>query len=390
MKQHGIATFCAVVAFALVIHPAIAQDEGTAPAAAAPADAVTAQPTTAAAASPLDDLPQMQAPRTFYPLLRCLEAHGVVEVMAPRETTWRRAEVGKYYPLGAVVRVSRAQKSDACPGATFGLGPASDLVVTNEAEFATREAPIGEKTRTLLLRRGCVTLKLPRTLKDGEFSVAAPHFVCRNLSGEIRFDYQTTGDGDEAVVHVTTGSMSMEGRHYMIAQLRAANQIRIRTTGDDLFTLLTGESGDYAVKLDQGLVRDKDPVTNEAKDSERFLTYVLSPRCLIKIWRNRASVGGRVVVATMTLDAGGAIKNRCAFAEQRYNVNSGELVVSPKAVEAAAKAENASASDVETVQVHPVAAAVPAATPAAPADAAPAAAAPAAAAPAAASSDLDI
>lgn len=389
MKQHGIAALCVAVAFAFFVRPACAQDEGATPADASADATPAAQPVTAAAASPLDDLPQMQAPRTFYPLIRCLEAHGVVEVLAPRETDWRRAEVGKYYPFGAVVRVSRARKSDACPGATFGLGPASDLTVTNEAEFATREIALGEKSRTLLLRRGCVVLKLPRTLKDGEFAVAAPHFVCRNLSGESRFDYTATGDGDEAVVHVTTGSMALEGRHYAIAQLRAANQIHIRTTGDDLFTVLTGESGDYAIKLDQGLQRDKDPVTNEAKDTERFLTYVLSPRCIIKIWRNRASVGGRVVVATMTLDAAGAIKNRCAFAEQRYNVNSGELVVSPKAVEAAAKAEHVSASDVETVQVQPAPAAASAPAAVAPAAAAPAAATAPAAAPAA-SSDLDI
>ena len=265
-------------------------------------------------------------PRVFHPLVRCKEMAGVVEVLKPRTEGWTAVEEGRYYPLGSAFRASSTKEGGA-PKAVFEFGKEATVVVTNDAEFATREVPIGEKTRTLELRAGRIGVNLPRTLRDGLFSVAAPHFLCRNLAGESVFDYEKSGDGDKAVVRVVTGSMALDGRHYRIARMGSANQIGIRTSADALATVLTGESGDYAVMLEQGVIRQRDFDTGESKEISKTTEFQLSPQCVVKIFRLKSEVGGRMVVSMLTFNPSGEMKNRFTFAEGLYNVNSGEEVI---------------------------------------------------------------
>ena len=203
-----------------------------------------------------------------------------------------------------------------------------------------------------------MTLKLPRSLGEGLFKVVAPAFFCENLAGESVFDYANTHDGDEAVVRCVTGTISLKGDHYVIPRMGAANQIRIRTTGDRLFTSIRGESGGCTIALDQGLGTQKNFETGEVKDVPKTLDFLLSPKCAIKIFRAKASVGGGTSVSMMTFGASGDMLNRFAFAEGRSNVNSGELVISTKVPDAAAsKGAKAAADDeddeAETVEAVP-------------------------------------
>ncbi|MGN0852910.1 MAG: hypothetical protein ACI4Q3_05995 [Kiritimatiellia bacterium] len=288
--------------------------------------------------------PQKPA-RAFTQLMNCVRAEGTVEVLKPRAERWTPAEEGRYYPLGSTVRVSGPS-----PRAEFAFGEKATIVVTNAAEFSTREIALGEQTRTVVLKSGRVCLNLPRTLKEGSFFVAAPFFKAVNLAGESRFDYVAEGDGDEVVVRCVTGSLGVEGRHYRIPSMGAANQIRIRTTGDDLFTSLRGESGDCKVVLDQGLAMEKDFETGDAKDVPRSLTFQLFPQYAVKIFRRKVEVGGNTVVSMMTMDSAGEIKNRCAFAEGRSMINSGELVVATQVQESDDKNAKSAAKDAEEVE----------------------------------------
>lgn len=286
----------------------------------------------------------------FYPLVRCHLIDGCsVQVLKPGATEWIDAEEGRYYLPGSTFRVA-ASVEGAPMRADFAFGAKSMLKVTNAVEFATEPIEIGATERAVIMKRGRFSLDLPRTLPDGKFSVDAASFACQNLAGESVFDYSVTGDGDEVVVRCVTGSMALEGRHYKIARMGAANQIRIRTTGDDLFTSLRGESGDCHVLLDQGLVPEKNFETGDVKEVERTLDFVLSPQCSIKIFRRNAAVAGRMIVSTMTFNPAGEMLNRCAFAEGRANVNSGELVV-PDTIPDSGKDKAKDDADAETESV---------------------------------------
>jgi len=303
-----------------------------------------------------DGLPVIAASQEkfFFPLVRCARIEGCgVKVMRPN-AEWADAEEGRYYPLGSAFRVEAI--AEATVKAEFSFGDKAVLRATNAVEFATEEIEIGAKSRTVLLKGGRFSLDLPRTLPDGMFAVKAPFFACSNLAGESVFDYVRTGDGDEAVVRCVTGSMALEGSHYKIARMGAANQIRIRTTGDNLFTSLRGESGDYTVTLDQGVIPEKNFETGEVKNVDKVLDFSLSPQCAIKIFRRKAAVEGKMIVSMMTFNPAGDILNRCAYAEGRANVNSGELVV-PDSIPSEEKKEKdsdaAEAETVETVEAKP-------------------------------------
>lgn len=298
-----------------------------------------------------EGLPAMESKpeKFFFPLVRCRLIDGCgVKVLKPKSADWAVAEEGRYYPLGSSFRVEPAD--GAAPKAEFAFGSKAVVKATNAVEFATEEIEIGAQSRTVLLKRGRLLIDLPRTLSDGLFTVKAPYFACMNLAGESIFDYAMTGDGDEAVVRCVTGSMAVEGSHYKIARMGAANQVRIRTTKDNLFTSLRGESGDYVVTLDQGIVQDKNFETGEVKDVPKSLDFSLSPQCAIKIFRRKAATAGRMIVSMMTFNPSGDILNRCAFAENRANVNTGELVVPDSLLLTETKKEKAKDADAEAAE----------------------------------------
>ena len=338
MRKISFQAAFAVTAFTVgaVFAPACAQDAEEAPAAAAAEDGLPS--------------PQPEA-KPFTSLFKCERVTGAAQVLKAGASEWTPIKEGHFYPLGSSVRTLK--EAGASSSAVFTFGPESSLKLEGAAEVATRPIEIGESARTVELKSGRVMLNLPRTLKEGLFSVAAPYFTCSNLAGESVLDYQVLPDGDEVVVRCVTGTMSLEGRHYKIPRMAAANQVRIRSTGDDLFSWLRGESGDSKVVLDQGMVVEKNFETGDEKDVPKMLEFTLSPRCAIKIFRRRSPVGGNMLVSTMTFDASGEIKNRCAFAEGRSNVNSGELVAAPAAVANAEKEKSKAASE-ETEEVEAV------------------------------------
>lgn len=292
----------------------------------------------------------------FYQLIRCVEAQGDVYVFRPRTGEWEKAKEGKYYPMGSKFKARRTSDVlEGYPAASFAFGDDCYANIETAGSFSTRPIDIGEKTRTVVLESGVVKFSLPLVMKPGAFSVVAPHFTSTNLAGESQYTYTTLPDGEEIVVRVITGSLSLSGAHYSIERMNAANRLRIRTTGDDLETFLRGESGNFAVTLDQGIERRTDFSTGEKKDENVTLVYNLSPKCAIKIFRRRSEADDRMLVNTMTFDPHGRIVNRRAFAENRYNVNSGELVIKPRQLPAATdKSGDTTAMDVTPTEEEPV------------------------------------
>ena len=325
----------AVVAVSAALAPVWAQEETASPADGEEAAAVVAQK-------------KITPDKAFYPLFRVTRATGAVEVLRPSTTEWVAAENGHFYALGTTLRT----RSDAVLEVKFG--DEAKLTVVGAAEFVTEaSASASAQTRAVVVKEGTLQISLPMTLPEGAFAVKAPFFVCGNLAGDSRIEYRSTGDGDEAVVRCVTGTMSVEGRHYRIARMAAANQLRIRSTGDDLFTSLRGESGDCKVVLDQGVFAQKDFESGETKNVARTLEYSLTPQCAIKIHRAKASQEGKMIVCTMTFDGSGNMKNRCVFAEGNAALNSGELVISVKNVEESAPATKAEDGETEAVEVAP-------------------------------------
>ena len=261
--------------------------------------------------------------RHYHALVKLAYANENVLVKLPRQTEFKPAKEGKFYPNGTSFRVTA---SGAEP-VVLEFGPEAFVKVSGNAEFGTREVPMGGNTRTVMMVNGQISVSLPRTMPTGLFTVAYPNFTVKDLAGESSHELTPSGDGDEAVVHVITGMLAIDGAHYNVARMSAADRVRIRTTGESLFTSLRGESGDYKVTLDQGVTVYRDPISGEEKERVCKLDYSLTPQCAIKIFRKRSHIGGRMAVSVMTFDPAGEIRNRYTFAEGAANVNFGEEIV---------------------------------------------------------------
>lgn len=275
------------------------------------------------------------------PLCRLLEGAG--EVKRPTAAAWEPIEEGRFYPLGCSYRTRGADAR-----LTIQFGRESEVEIVGEASFGTLPQGLDVKSRTLTLGSGTITVRLPRNLPEGMFVVTAPGFTVLNPAGESRYAYEQTGDGDLATVRCVTGTLSVKGRHFAIASMRAANELKIRSSQDHLFTGLYGTSGDCVVTLDQGMVASVDPVSGEKNVAPKTLAWRLSPQTAVRIHRAKPAVGERLSVTIMTFDETGALRNRCAFAEGLSEVNTGEQgVVAQEAKEDLAKKAAEAAETVE-------------------------------------------
>ena len=290
----------------------------------------------------------LRTPFTTLPLCRLVE--GPVEVRRPGEE-WTAAEEGKFYPLGTAYRTGKDGRLDV------SFGAESAVSLPPESEIGTRPQAIGRSSRTVVLVRGTVLLKLADNLPEGAFFVTAPGFVVKNPAGESKYVYEDCGDGDRVVVRCVTGSLGVVGRHFEIPAMHPADEVVIRTSRDHLSTFLYGTSGDYAVRLDQG-VRPKDEIGDDGQLKKAVekatMEFRLSPKTKIVINRMVPSVGERMSVHTMAFDAAGERKSECSFCEGRAEINSGELVakeridseeIAKKAAEAAETTEASAAEE---------------------------------------------
>lgn len=315
------------------------------------------------------EAPAKPAGRLFTPLPFCSMLEGSGEVKKPGGA-WEKIEEGKFYPLGSLFRVSDANSR---VGIQFGGKVRGSIALADAATkrdvdapvvelrngpacFGTVPQPIGAEKREISLHSGIVTVKIPAAMPDGAFTIATPGFTVLNPKGESRYYYERTTDGEVAVIRCVTRSLSIKGRHFEFPELKAANELKIRTSQDQLFTGLYGNSGDCPVKLDQGQRKVvKDFRTGESEIVSKPLLWKLSPKTAVRIYRAKPALAADMSVTIMTFTANGTMANRCAFTENHPEINSGELVLArDKSAGDQAKRVAEDAAAVETVDVEDI------------------------------------
>jgi len=267
-----------------------------------------------------------KAPFTTLPL--CRQVEGEVYVRLIGASDWSSAEEGRFYPLGTSFRTVGNGRL------TVAFASDASVSILGDSEFATRAQALGVRSRTIVLVRGTVELKLADNLPEGLFFVSAPGFLVKNPAGESRYVYEDVGDGDKASVFCRTGSLGVEGRHFDIPVMRAANEVVIRTSHDLLSTFLYGTRGDYTVKLDKNL-RLKEEIGDDGKmkrtEGRETAEFRLSPETKVIINRSLPALGERMSAFIMAFDASGErLGEGLRVCEGRAEINGGELVSKEK------------------------------------------------------------
>jgi len=296
MDQAGFfrASVCAVAA-ALAVTVRAQGDAQPAAAEQAPAPAQQAQQ-------------QPQPSKIFEPLVRIMNIQGTCEANNPDVGNFVPAQNNKAYPLGTAFRTG----ANSSAILVFSSQETVQLLAASEAIAAAPEKrPEG---RIVRLVSGKIKTSLRDNLPEGCFGIVTPNANCKNVVS--RGDYTLTSDANTETFQAATitGSARIEGPQYQIPALRAANTANIQTALDHSFTRLTSVSGDFAIILQKGA---EDPVN-----------YTMSPKAVVKIWRENAPVGGRPVISVLVVSPTGMARHRFAYAEGRPNVATGELIES--------------------------------------------------------------
>ena len=280
--------------------------------------------------------------QVFFTLPVCRRIQVGAEVLKPGSSVWVAAEEGRFYPLGTAYR--------AAPDGSLAIafGKECEVKVENGASFATRPQKLGDKSRTIALTGGEVEVSLPGSLKPDSFFITAPNLTVCNPAGDSKYSFADTGDGYDATIRCVTGSLEVKGRHFTVPAMHAADAFRIRSSHDDLETVLFGKSGDYVARLDRGLV-----TRSEVQDDGTFkdvtapgtLDWHLSVSTRVQINRAVPTIGERMSVTMMTFDSAGTMKNHFAFAEGCAEVNTGELIHNPTEADDVSKSAAAATTE---------------------------------------------
>ena len=289
-KLFSRAGVCCAVCAALTL--AVAQEQQQ-------ADAVNA----AGAAEPQPDDSKL-----FHPLVIVSRVRGLCEVINPDVGSFVPAVNGKAYPLGTVVRTG----ADGSAVLSFSARDTASLLPGTEVVVDRGEGDAAVEARVLRLMAGQMAFDLRDNMPEGAFTIETANAVCQNVAG--RGEYQISKDGDNDVFQAATitGAARIVGPHYHIPALRAANTVNIMTEPNRSLSRLTSVSGDFVIVLEKGI---EDPVE-----------YGMSPKAVVKIWRENAPVGGRTIVATLVVSPAGLAQHRFAYAEGRTDLATGELV----------------------------------------------------------------
>lgn len=271
--------------------------------------------------------PKKTPEKWFFTLPLCRRVDGGGEVRRPNDSTWSPIEEGRFYPLGSSYRAAKEGTL------VIAFGKECTATIADGASFSTRLQGLDKSVRTLILTGGEVSLSLSGNLPQGLFQVTTPAFTVVNPAGESKYVYRARPDGFEADIRCTTGSLEVEGRHFRIPLMNAADALTIRSEHDNLETFLYGRSGDFVTKLDRGLVM-RDAVQDDGSIKQvtepSVLDWTMSVATRVRISRALPSIGSRMSVTMMTFDSAGEMKNNFAFAEGRAEVNTGELIARPK------------------------------------------------------------
>lgn len=293
IQQAGVfrASVCAVVVSAVSV--ACAQDNKDNP----------AQP--AAAAEKKQPVLELSA-KLFDPLFRLVNCQGSCEVNNPDVKAFQPAVVNKAYPMGTRVRTG------AGGSAVVVLSAQESVQVLENSEVLVAVSESNPNGRMVVLHGGKIKTTLRDNLPEGSISVQTANTVCKNVAGRGDFSLSSDANVETFQVATITGSMMVEGPQYHISALRAANTVNIQTAADRSLSRLVSVSGDFNIVLANG--------------TETPVTYGMSPKAVVKIWRENAPVGGRPIISTLVVSPTGKACHRFAYAEGRPNLATGELI----------------------------------------------------------------
>jgi hypothetical protein len=231
----------------------------------------------------------------FDPLFRLTNIKGTCLVRAPGATAFVPAVNRKAYPYGTAVQVAQASE------AVVLFSPDNSIMMFGPAEASVEVQSDNAEGRTLRLTSGEARTFIDEGLPEKAITVETPVATCDAFSG--RSTIKLSRDADTTLVlqvEAASGNTRVTGPQFTVAKLKTACILQIRSSPDRSLTRLVNNGGDYTIALDNGTGT---PVQFES-----------TSKASVKIWREYAPVGGRLIVSVFAVGPDGKGRECYAFA----------------------------------------------------------------------------
>ena len=239
--------------------------------------------------------------QSFDILFRVSSVKGTCLVKKPGATLFEPAIKGKAYPFGTTIRTGR--DGDAyillSQDDTVRMSPLCELSVLEPAG-----AP-AFSNRTIRLDEGKIEISVRDGLAEKALVVETAVAACDSFVGHSTVELQknTKPAKDKLdlrlLARTDNGALHVSGPQFSVPKMRSGSAIRIESSTDRSITRIINESNDYKVEIDNGT---DTPVSLET-----------TTRSTVRICREPAAVGGKLVVSVLETAPDGKGKGNFAF-----------------------------------------------------------------------------
>lgn len=250
---------------------------------------------------------------TFNNLLRVIAPRGECQIRLPGSEEYAPVLKGRAYPFGSLVRTGKDSDIVIALSDRDAVRLSDNTVVAFDLDHKANDC------RVVGLRAGEILTRLD-VVNTNEFVVIdTPAGRGVEMVGNARFKLTSTPLDDTLEVRAeASSSIKIVGPQFAIPGLKSGNGVSITTMKDNSMTRISDLLGDYRVFVNKG--NEFNPDTSDVDANESLLPVSMSSRSTVKIWREKAPVGGRLIVSVLATGPDGKGRESYAFAVGKDNV----------------------------------------------------------------------
>ena len=289
----------------------------------------------------------LSAADNFNNLFRVMAPHGDCQIRRPGQDAFEPVLKGKAYPFGSLLKCGKESDMVVTFSERDAVRVMANSVISAELD---REA---DNRRIVSLKQGDILVRLDVLNTNKSVIVDTPVGRCVSMVGNAKMHLVTTPAEHQLEIRAEAScQVKVVGPQYVIPDLVNGNAISISMPTDNSMTTIRDIVGDYRIFVNKGL--EENPDTSSAESSNVLLPVTMSAASTVKIWREKAPVGGRLIVSVLATGPDGKGRESYAFAVgqnsvvTQSDVFNDDLPEDGEAAPAPAPAAAATAGDADT------------------------------------------
>ncbi len=256
------------------------------------------------------------------PLFQLNNVQGGCEVKRPDATAFEAAVNRRAYPFGTVVRTGPTGEAVVEFSSASYDAPLTSIALKNGSEAVVDRDAAALTNHIVRLVAGETHVFADLETPERALTVETPDYAAFGFAGRAVIQVSpATTNLITTRIGVVKGGLKISGNQFSVERMRGGCALLIETAADRSLTRIIGETGETVLTLENG--------------TEEPLQFAAYPRSIIKIWREFAPVGGRLVVAVFAVGPDGKHPECYAFAVGQPGMVSTDtdLVVADEAAE---------------------------------------------------------